>query len=119
MNRTTQGTPKLYRFGDLRGRQVLDEGGEKVGTVQDVFLDAEGQEVRYLDVRAGGVLGLDGRMLLIPPHVVEGISEDRVTLNEGRQKVIEEPKFSPGHILESHDRQAISRHFGGPLLSRG
>ena len=53
MNQTTRGTPKLYRFGDLRGRQVFDDSGEEVGTVQDLFLDEEGQEVRYLDVRAG------------------------------------------------------------------
>jgi sporulation protein YlmC with PRC-barrel domain len=119
MNQTTRGTPKLYRFGDLRGRQVFDDSGEEVGTVQDLFLDEEGQEVRYLDVRAGGFLGLSGRMLVIPPHVVDGISEDRVTLNESRQKVIEEPQFSPGHVLESHDRQAISRHFGGPPLFPG
>ena len=119
MNQTPRGTPKLYRFGDLRGRQVFDDSGEEIGTVRDLFLDEEGQQVRYLDVRAGGFLGLGDRMLVIPPHVIDGISEDRRTLNESRQRVIEEPQFSPGHILETHDRQAISRHFGGPPLFPG
>ena len=119
MKQTTRGTPKLYRFGDLRGRQVFDDSGEEIGTVRDLFLDEEGQEVRYLDVRAGGFLGLGDRMLVIPPHVVDGISEERVTLNESRQRVVESPEFAPGHILESHDRQAISRHFGGPPLFPG
>ena len=119
MNQTTRGTPKLYRFGDLRGRQVFDDSGEEVGTVQDLFLDEEGQEVRYLDVRAGGFLGLSGRMLVIPPHVVDGISEDRVTLNKSRQRMVDSPEFAPGHVLESHDRQAISRNFGGPPLYPG
>ncbi len=119
MNQTTQATPKLYRFGDLRGRQVFDDSGEEIGTVRDLFLDEEGQQVRYLDVRAGGFLGLGDRMLVIPPHVVDGISEERVTLNEGRQRVIEEPEFAPGHVLETQDRQAISRHFGGPPLFPG
>ncbi len=119
MNQTTQGTPKLYRFGDLRGRKVFDDSGEEIGTVQDLFLDEEGQQVRYLDVRAGGVLGLGDRMLVIPPHVVDGISEDRVTLNESRQRVVDSPEFAPGHVLETHDRRAISRHFGGPPLFPG
>lgn len=119
MNQTTRRTPKLYSFGDLRGRQVFDDSGEEIGTVRDLFLDEEGQQVHYLDVRAGGFLGLGDRMLVIPPHVVDGISEERVTLNQSRQKVIEEPEFSPGHILEAHDRQAISRHFGGPPLFPG
>ena len=119
MEQTTRGTPKLYRFNDLRGRQVFDDSGEEIGTVRDLFLDEEGQQVRYLDVRAGGFLGLGDRMLVIPPHVVDGISEERVTLNESRQKVVEEPEFAPGHILETHDRQAISRHFGGPPLFPG
>jgi hypothetical protein len=53
-------------------------------------------------------------MFVIPPRLVDGISEDRVTLNQSRQKVIDSPEFAPGHILETYDRQAISRHFGGP-----
>ena len=119
MNQTTRGTPKFYRFGDLRGRQVFDDSGEEIGTVRDLFLDEEGQEVRYLDVRAGGVLGLGGRMLVIPPHAIDRISEDRVTLNESRQRMVDSPEFAPGHVPESHDRQAISRNFGGPPLYPG
>ena len=119
MNQATRRAPKLHRFGDLRGRQVFDSSGVDIGTVQDLFLDEEGQQVRYLDVRAGGILGLSGRMLVIPPHVIDGISDERVTLNRSRQKVLEEPQFSPGHILETHDRQAISRHFGGPPIFPG
>ncbi len=84
--------------------------------MQDLFLDEAGQRVRYLDVRAGGFLGLGERMFVIPPHLVDGISEDRVTLNESREKVIDSPEFSPGHILETHDRQAVSRHFCWPPI---
>ncbi len=56
-------------------------------------------------------------MFVIPHEVVAEITDDRVTLNQSREKVIEEPEFAPGHILEDHDRQAISRHFGGPPFS--
>ncbi len=51
MNQTTQRTPKLHRFSDLRGRKVLDNSGEEIGTVQDLFVDEEEKELRYLDVR--------------------------------------------------------------------
>ncbi len=114
MNQTTRRAPRLHRFSDLRGRQVFDNSGEEIGTVQDLFLDEEDRQVRYLDVRAGGFLGLGDRMLVIPQEVVAEVSQDRLTLNESRESVLEEPEFAPGHILETHDRQAISRHFGGP-----
>ena len=114
MNQATRRTPKLHRFSELRGRKVFDDSGEEIGTVQDLFLDEDDRQLRYLDVRAGGFLGLGKRILVIPQEVVAEVTEDRLTLNESRQRVVDSPEFAPGHILETHDRQAISRHFGGP-----
>jgi sporulation protein YlmC with PRC-barrel domain len=53
MNQTTQKTPKLYRFGDLRGRQVFDDSGEEVGSVRDLFIDEEGQHRQRRRRRTG------------------------------------------------------------------
>jgi sporulation protein YlmC with PRC-barrel domain len=42
--------PSLRR---LRGMDVHDQGGQKVGQVSDVFLDASAEHVRYIAVKTG------------------------------------------------------------------
>ncbi len=114
MDRPKQKTPIFHRFSRLRGRKVFDRDGKEIGTLEDLFIHQDERRLHYLDVRAGGFLGLGKRIFLIPMHLVEEIREDRVTLNETREQVINSPEVTPRPVLETHDRQAISRHFGAP-----
>ncbi|MBW3566491.1 MAG: PRC-barrel domain-containing protein [Proteobacteria bacterium] len=41
---------------DLRGLDVYDSGGEKIGTVEHLYVHEEENEVRFLGVAAGGFL---------------------------------------------------------------
>ena len=114
MDLPKQKTPVFHRFSRLRGCKVFDCNGEEIGNLEDLFIHQDEKRLHYLDVRAGGFLGLGKRIFLIPMHLAEEIREDRVTLNQTREKVIESPEVSPRPVLETHDRQAVSRHFGGP-----
>jgi sporulation protein YlmC with PRC-barrel domain len=42
---------------DVRGRHVLDESGERLGTVEDLLVDPDRRRIRFLRVVRGGVLG--------------------------------------------------------------
>ena len=55
---------------DVRGREVCSTGREEIGTVEDPYVDEQEREVRYLDVRAGGLLGIGEKHLLIPVSIV-------------------------------------------------
>ncbi len=114
MNQETRTYPVFHRFSRLRGVRVFDRDGEPLGRLEDVFFHEDEKAVHYLDVRAGGFLGLGKRMFLIPFRLVDTIREDRVTLNETRETVVNSPEVAPARVLETHDRQAVSRHFGGP-----
>ncbi|MDP8951164.1 MAG: PRC-barrel domain-containing protein [Actinomycetota bacterium] len=106
--------PGLVKFSDLRDKGVFALNDEEIGTVKDLYIDEHERELRYLEVGAGGFLGIGQRPFLIPIQAVSGMSAERVTLNQSREKVLDSPEFAPGHVLEAHDRQALSRHYGFP-----
>ena len=55
---------------DIRGRAVMDSTGEKIGEVKDLMIDEGESKVRFLQVGAGGVLGIGDKHFLIPVDAV-------------------------------------------------
>ena len=43
---------------DIRGKDVYDADGEKVGRADDLYIDGQERKVRFLEVSAGGFLGI-------------------------------------------------------------
>ncbi len=84
---------------ELRGKEVCDPHGQHVGSVEDLFVDSQEREVRYLDVRDGGflgILGVEERRFLVPVEAVTKVAEDRVTIEPGRTGKADGPApFSP------------------------
>jgi sporulation protein YlmC with PRC-barrel domain len=76
------------RASDVRGLAVFNQQGEQIGSVEDFYVDTLDREVRFLEVGAGGFLGLGEKRFLIPVEAVE-IYEDGVTVNQSREKVNE------------------------------
>ncbi len=85
---------------DVRGLDVYDEDGDQIGTVQDLYADAEEREVRFLEVSAGGFLGLGEKRFLIPAEAVSEVCEDGVVVvDQKRQKVAESPPFDADVVV--------------------
>ena len=76
---------------DLRGKDVYDPHGQRMGRVEDLYVDRQEREVRYLEVGAGGVLGIGERRFLVPVEAVTKVSEDRVTVEPYRTEKVEVP----------------------------
>ncbi len=51
---------------DIRELDVYDINGEQIGSVEDLYVDREAQLPRFLDVAAGGFLGIGKKHFLIP-----------------------------------------------------
>lgn len=52
----------------FKGADVVSQGGEKVGTVEDVVIDETGR-VAAIIVRTGAVMGLGGKKVALPWHM--------------------------------------------------
>jgi len=69
---------------DLCGKGVLDPEGQRIGTVADLYIDRQEREVRFLEVGAGGFLGVGEKRFLVPVEAVTKVSESWVTIEPGR-----------------------------------
>jgi sporulation protein YlmC with PRC-barrel domain len=76
------------RASDVRGLAVFNQQGEQIGSVEDFYVDTLDREVRFLEVGAGGFLGLGEKRFLIPVEAVK-IYDDGVTVDQSREKVNE------------------------------
>ena len=76
---------------DLRGKAVYDAQGQRVGGVEDLYIDRQEREVRFLEVGAGGFLGIGEKHLLVPVEAVTEVAAGRVTIEPGRTQKVEGP----------------------------
>ena len=99
---------------DTRGLDVYDITDEQIGSVEDLYVDREARQPRFVVVRAGGFLGVGEKHLLIPAEEVSrDVSEERVTVTEPKDKVMNSPEFDPGVGVPPPDLQrAIAAYYG-------
>jgi sporulation protein YlmC with PRC-barrel domain len=71
---------------DLRGKDVYDAEGQRVGSVEDLYIDRREREVRFLEVGAGGFLGIGEKRFLVPVEAVVKVSEEWVAIEPDRRK---------------------------------
>src|SRR5918997_7195709 len=76
---------------DLRGKAVYDTEGQRIGSVEDLYIDPQDREVRFLEVGAGGFLGMGERSYLVMVEAVTQVAEDRVTIEPGRTEKVDGP----------------------------
>lgn len=80
---------------DVRGRDVVDSTGEKIGTVDDLALDDAENRVRFLRVAHGGFLGIGEDHFLVPVDAVTRIDENNVHVNRQRKDLGDVPGYRP------------------------
>jgi sporulation protein YlmC with PRC-barrel domain len=78
---------------DVRGLDVYDKDGDQIGTVEDLYADEKERKVRFLDVGAGGFLGLGEKHFLVPVEAVAKVDQAGVTVDQSRERVAESPPF--------------------------
>src|SRR5215210_3030861 len=106
---------------DIRGLDVMDVNGEQIGSVEDLYLDDREEGLvrapRFLDVSAGGFLGMGKKHFLVPvEEVTRNVSEeDRVTVNHNRETVLGSPDFDPDDTMPDLSFQrTVYSHYGRP-----
>jgi sporulation protein YlmC with PRC-barrel domain len=87
---------------DLRHRTVTDSAGKDIGHVSALFIDREDHNVRFLQVSAGGFLGLGERAFLIP---VEDVTS------------LQPLKMQIGHTMDTVKSAGATRSSGVPTTS--
>ncbi len=97
---------------DIRGLDVYDKGGQEIGTVEGLYLDTEERKVRFLEVGAGGFLGLGEKTFFVPVEAVREVNEEGVVVDESRQKVVDSPPFDTNVVPQAPYQRDIYGYYG-------
>ena len=100
---------------DMRGLDVYDMRDQQIGSVEDLYVDRQARLARYLVVSAGGFLGIGKKHFLVPvEEVARDMGEERVTVSQLRDKVLNSPEFDPDAGVPGADLQrAIDAYYHG------
>ncbi|MGI8485269.1 MAG: PRC-barrel domain-containing protein, partial [Thermomicrobiales bacterium] len=63
---------------DIRGRKVVDKNGDDIGDVDALMIDTDEAKVRFIQIGAGGFLGIGEKHFLIPVDAITSINDDTV-----------------------------------------
>jgi sporulation protein YlmC with PRC-barrel domain len=97
---------------DVRGLEVYDNNSDQIGSVADLYVDEEHHRVRFLDVRAGGFLGIGEKNFLIPVQAVLEVEEGNLTVDQSRQKVLDSPPFDTSVVPQGSYQRDIYDYYG-------
>jgi uncharacterized protein (TIGR02271 family) len=91
-----------------RGRTAVDEAGEKVGTIEEVYVDRQSGEAEWLTVSTG----LFGTKTTFVPIAEAESTGDGVRLAYAKDVVKDAPNIDPDGQLATDEEQALYRHYG-------
>jgi sporulation protein YlmC with PRC-barrel domain len=98
---------------DIRGKDVYDVNGEQIGSVDDLYVDGLERKVRFLEVGAGGFLGIGEKHMLVPVESVTEVDEVRIVIEPGREKTTGSPPFDTTVVpLTASHKRNVYNHYG-------
>lgn len=100
------------RAEDIRDRTVFDSNGDEVGTVKDLIVDRGESRVRFMELGAGGFMGIGEDTFLIPVDAITGIDERGVHIGKTREHVTGGPKYQPDLVSDTDELGGVYGHYG-------
>ncbi len=96
---------------DVRGRQVIDKDGRRLGKVDALLIDDKKQKVRLLQIESGGFLGLGEHTSLIPVDAIVSIDAHEVHIDQTGVTVSAAPHYDPA-LVEPKFFEDVYGHYG-------
>lgn len=97
------------------GSDVVDADGQKIGTVEDVYLDNDTGEPEWLAVKTG----LFGSRQSFVPLRGASASDRGIQVPYGKEAVKGAPQVDPDGDLDPAEEDRLYRHYESPGLAAG
>jgi sporulation protein YlmC with PRC-barrel domain len=91
-----------------RGMKVVDADGDKVGTIQDVFLDRQTGEPEWATVKTG-LFGL--KSSFVPIRDAEVIGDNEVRVPYQKEQIKDAPRVDDDELTPEEERR-LWEHYG-------
>ena len=100
--------PDHYNVAEWHGKMLVDSHGEKIGKLQDVYVDVENDEPQFATVKEG----LIGRHLTFVPLGGLTVGPDDLQVAVTKEQVQSAPNIEQhGEELSQADESALYHHF--------
>jgi uncharacterized protein YrrD len=97
-----------WNVADWRGKTLVDRNGEKIGKLQDVYVDVENDEPQFGTVKEGFI----SRHLTFVPLGGITVGPDDLQVNVSKEQVEAAPNIEQhGDELSQADESALYHHF--------
>lgn len=93
---------------DWRGKQIFDRDGDKIGKLEDVYVDTDTDEPVFGTVKEGFIVG---RHLTFVPLVGAVASPDGLQVTVSKEQVQDAPNLEAADELEQQDESELYHHF--------
>jgi uncharacterized protein (TIGR02271 family) len=91
-----------------RGRTLVDADGDKIGSIDDIYLDRQNGEPEWLAVKTG----LLGRNVSFVPIRDADLSGDEVRVAHAKDTVKDAPNVDPDGELSPEEERRLYEHYG-------
>lgn len=106
----------FVRAADVRGAEVVNPNGEKLGKISELIVDYRSGVTPYAVVSFGGVLGINRESVAVPMESFVGdAEEERFVLGTTKAQLEHAPDFDPKKWDSLHDeswRDKVKQAFG-------
>src|SRR4051795_8783053 len=92
-----------------RGMAMVDPDGDKIGTIEDIFLDRQTGEPEWAAVKTG-LFGL--KRSLVPITDAEATDDNQVRVPYQKEQVKDAPKVDPDGELSADEERKLWEHYG-------
>jgi sporulation protein YlmC with PRC-barrel domain len=92
-----------------RGMTMVDANGEKIGTIEDIYLDRQTGEPEWASVKTG-LFGL--KSSFVPISAAEPTGEDQVRVPFHKDQVKDAPKVEADGELSADEERRLYEYYG-------
>jgi sporulation protein YlmC with PRC-barrel domain len=97
-----------FNVADWHGKMLLDSQGEKIGKLEDVYVDVETDVPQFATVKEGFL----GRHLTFVPLADLRVGPEELQVSVSREQVQDAPNLQlQGEELSQEDESALYHHF--------
>ncbi len=93
-----------------RGQDVVDPSGDKIGPIEDIYLDEQTDQPEWLAVRTG----FFGRRISFVPIAEAQATGDAVAVPYTKEQVKDAPNAEPDGLLSEEEEARLYEYYGLP-----
>lgn len=108
--------PQVLSSGTLTGDEIVDDEGEKLGTLKDLMLELTSGQIAYAVLARGGIAGMGEKLFAVPWQLVTVDGEnERLVAAIDAETLDNSPGFDPDNWPSFSDttwQEGLHRHYG-------